>query len=119
MIFEEVAKEIVEKVFGGIGVIIIGRDGIPLAMHLKEGAELDLETLGIEYSNLLAQIDQASQNIGTGKLVEFSLHTDQYLVVVRTITPDYFICLVMSPDGNFGKGRYLLRVNLPKLQAEF
>ncbi len=118
MIFEEVAKEIVERVYGGVASIIMGRDGIPLSLHLKEGVSLDLEPLGIEYANLLAQTIQASRNIGTGEVGEVAILTDQFYVVLRVISPDYFICLILSPDGNLGKAKYLIRVNLPKLRAE-
>lgn len=118
MIFEEVAKEIVERVYGGLASIIMGRDGIPLSMYLKEGVSLDLEPLGIEYSNLLSQILQASINIGTGEVNEIVLLTNQFSVILRVISPDYFICLILSPDGNLGKAKYLIRVNLPKLRAE-
>lgn len=118
MIFEEVAKEIVEKVYGGLASIIMGRDGIPLSSYIKEGVSLDLEPLGIEYSNLLSQILQASRNIGTGEVGEVAILTEQFFIVLRVISPDYFICLILSPDGNLGKAKYLIRVNLPKLRAE-
>jgi len=118
MIFEEIAQKIVEEVFGAVGLAIMGRDGIPLTIYLKEGAELDMETLGVEYANLLAQLSQALEKFGSGNLEEISLLTDRFLVVIRNITPDYFICLILSPDGNFGKARYLLRVNLPRLREE-
>jgi len=118
MIFEEVAKEIVERVYGGLASVIMGRDGIPLSQYLKEGVSLDLEPLGIEYSNLLAEIIKDSGTIGTGDVGEVTILTNQLFIVLRVISPDYFICLILSPDGNLGKAKYLIRVNLPKLRAE-
>ena len=118
MIFEEVAKEIVERVYGGLASIIMGRDGIPLSMYIKEGVSIDLEPLGIEYSNLLSEIIKASSNTGTGDVGETTILTDKFFIVLRVISPDYFICLLLSPDGNLGKARYLIRINLPKLRAE-
>jgi len=118
MIFEDVAKELVERVYGGIASIIMGRDGIPLSMHLKEGAQLELEPLGIEYSNVLSEVARASKTIGSGEVQELVVLTEQYIIIMRGITPDYFITLILSPDGNLGKARYLIRVNLPKLKAE-
>ncbi len=118
MIFEEVAKDIVERVYGGIASIIMGRDGIPLSLHLKEGVTMDLEPLGIEYSNLLAEILKASLSIGTGEVGEVTVLTSQFFIILRVISPEYFICLLLAPDGNLGKAKYLIRVNLPKLRAE-
>ena len=118
MIFEDVAKELVERVYGGIASLIMGRDGIPLSMYLKEGAELELESLGIEYSNVLSEVARASQTIGSGAVQELVVLTEKYIIIMRNITPEYFICLILAPDGNLGKARYLIRVNLPKLKAE-
>jgi hypothetical protein len=35
--------------------------------------------------------------------------------VIRLLNESYFIALALSPTGNLGKGRYLLRVNAHKL----
>jgi len=118
MIFEDVARELVDRVYGALASVIMGRDGIPLSMHKKEGIELDLESLGIEYSNVLAEVNKASSTAGSGAVGEFSILTEKYLVLLRIINPDYFFCLILAPDGNFGKARYLMRVNLPRLRSE-
>jgi predicted regulator of Ras-like GTPase activity (Roadblock/LC7/MglB family) len=96
----------------------MGRDGIPLSMYKKEGVDLELESLGIEYSNVLAEINRASGAIGSGDVNEFSILSDKYLVLLRTINPEYFMCLLLAPDGNFGKARYLMRISVPKLRSE-
>lgn len=118
MIFEEIAKDTVERVYGAIASIIMGRDGIALSQYLKEGVDIDLETIGIEYANLLSEISKVTESIGSGVTQEVNILTDNYLILLRSISPEYFIALVLSPDGNFGKGRYLLRVSVPKIKAE-
>jgi predicted regulator of Ras-like GTPase activity (Roadblock/LC7/MglB family) len=118
MIFEEVVVKVVEEVHGSMASVIMGRDGIALSQHLAEGVTIDLETLGVEYSNLLAEVTRASQAIGSGDVHEVCLLTDQYMIVIRAINPEYFIALIMSPRGNLGKGRFLLRTSAPKIAAE-
>jgi hypothetical protein len=39
-------------------------------------------------------------------------------VVIRLLSHDYFLALALAPEGNYGKGRYLMRVVAPKLQQE-
>jgi hypothetical protein len=39
-------------------------------------------------------------------------------MLIRVVSSEYFVALAIRPDGNFGKGRYLLRLVAPKLQAE-
>jgi predicted regulator of Ras-like GTPase activity (Roadblock/LC7/MglB family) len=118
MIFEEVVEKVVQQVHGAMAALIMGKDGISLSQHLREGVELDMETLGVEYANLLAEISRASQTIGSGEIQEICLLTDQYMIVIRSINPEYFIALILSPQGNLGKGRFMLRINVPKVQAE-
>lgn len=118
MIFEEVVEKSVEQVHGAMAAVIMGKDGISLSQHLKEGVALDMETLGVEYANLLGEISRASQTIGSGEVKEVCLVTDQYLIIIRSINPEYFIALILTPEGNLGKGRFLLRINAPKVAAE-
>ena len=118
MIFEEVAKELVDRVYGAMASVIMGRDGIPLSMYKKEGVEMELETLGIEYANVLSEVNRATASIGSGSLNEMSIATEKFLILLRTINPDYFMCLILAPDGNFGKARFLMRISIPKIKAE-
>ena len=39
--------------------------------------------------------------------------------IIRLLGDTYFLALTMTPGGNFGKGRYLMRTAAPKLMAEF
>jgi hypothetical protein len=38
--------------------------------------------------------------------------------VVRIVSPEYFMVVALTQEGNVGKARYLLRVTAPKLKAE-
>ena len=40
------------------------------------------------------------------------------VTLIRVLNDNYFVALTMDPDGNFGKGRFLLRVTAPKLLEE-
>lgn len=118
MIFEDVAKELVDRVYGAMASVIMGRDGIPLSMFKKEGVEMELESLGIEYANVLSEVNRAAGSIGSGALNELTIATEKFLIMLRTINPDYFMLLILAPDGNFGKARFLMRISLPKLRSE-
>lgn len=118
MIFDDVVRKAVDETSGAIAALIMAHDGINLSHYLKPGAKIDLETLGIEYANLLADTNRASQAMQVGPLSELQLTTNQYATILRVINPEYFIALIMDPGGNIGKGRFLLRVALPALLKE-
>ena len=45
-----------------------------------------------------------------GKASEVSIRTEKLVAVARPLTPDYFVVLALSPEGNVGRARYELRV---------
>jgi predicted regulator of Ras-like GTPase activity (Roadblock/LC7/MglB family) len=119
MIFDEVVKKAVEETSGGLAAVIMARDGIALSSYIKPGSAIDLETLGIEYANLLAATSRASEAMDAGPLSELQLTTDKYLTLLRSLNPEYFIALILEPAGNLGKGRFILRVSAPAIVKEF
>ena len=118
MIFNEVVEKAVEETSGGLAAVIMARDGISLSQYVKPETGMDLETLGIEYTNLLSEIIRASGAMEAGGVKEVTLSTDRYLTLFRVINPEYFIALILSPQGNLGKGRFLLRVSVPAILKE-
>jgi hypothetical protein len=47
-----------------------------------------------------------------------SINTEKLVTLIRLVSPDYFLALTLKPDGNHGKGRYVLRITAPKVRAE-
>lgn len=119
MDFNELVETVVESVPGGIASVIMAVDGISLADYIKPGASVDIQTLGIEYTAIISEIKKAADVLKAGEMEELIVRTGQLVFLVRLITDEYFIALALKPDGNCGKGRYLLRINAPLLAEEF
>ena len=47
-----------------------------------------------------------------------SVNTEKVITIMRMVNPDYYVVLALLPDGNYGKGRYALRIAAPKLAKE-
>jgi predicted regulator of Ras-like GTPase activity (Roadblock/LC7/MglB family) len=118
MSFSEVLKETVEKVDGAVSAIIIGTDGIPVQEYLEEKL-VDLAGLSAESSAMIKDISLAADNLGLGEAREFSIISDKCGIIMRKINPDYYLALIIKPDGNYGKGRFVLKTAVPKLVDEF
>jgi predicted regulator of Ras-like GTPase activity (Roadblock/LC7/MglB family) len=54
-----------------------------------------------------------------GSTKEVTVIAEKAMIMLRRLNADYFIVLVIKPEGNFGKGRFLLRMSVPKLLKEF
>jgi len=102
---------------------VMGFDGIAVDTHQPDAraevaAELDLSTALVEYGNLLGQLKIAAQTLKTGAVTEIAVNTDKIMTIMRMVNPDYYVVLALTPDGNYGKGRYALRIAAPKLAKE-
>jgi hypothetical protein len=51
-------------------------------------------------------------------VAELSIATEKLTAVARLVSPEYFMVVALTPGGNVGKARYLLRVTAPKLLSE-
>ena len=114
--FRAILKTIVEESCGGLGGVIMGYDGIAIDEYLQEGGGIDVQILAIEYASILKEIKRTIGVLQTGELEEVSIISERCSVIVRGISDDFFVALVMAADGNFGKGRYLLKREAPGLR---
>lgn len=114
--FKDILENMVVSTPGGVGAVLMGYDGIAIEQHIAEGDNVDLQLVAIEYSNVVKEIRNTAEILGTGELQEVSIKTGRYFVIIHAVTPEYFIALTLTRDGNFGKGRYLLMRDSAKLR---
>lgn len=118
MDFLEVLRETVDRVDGAVSAMIIASDGIAVQEYVSERL-IDLTGLGAEASAMIRDIGSAAENLGLGEAREFSIISDTCGIIMRKINSDYYMALVIKPDGNYGKGRYILKAAVPKIESEF
>lgn len=106
--FKPILEAIVTATTGGVGAVLMGYDGIAIDQFVKQDVDLDLNLVAIEYSNVTKEICKATDVLETGTLQEVSIKTDQYYVIIRALTDDYFVALTVTRAGNHGQGRYRL-----------
>ena len=118
MNFIEILEEIVGKVDGAVSAMIIAADGIPVQEYVAERL-IDLTGLGAEASAMIRDVALAAENLGLGEAREFSIISDLCGIIMRKINDEYYIALIIRPDGNYGKGRFVLKTVVPKIESEF
>jgi predicted regulator of Ras-like GTPase activity (Roadblock/LC7/MglB family) len=120
-VFQDALKEIVEKTEGGVAGLIMDSEGIAVETYAREapgGPAFDITTIGIEFGVVLGSIKRAAESLDAGKAHEVAIGTEKIVTLIRTLGESYFLALAIRPDGNLGKGRYLMRTAAPKLIAE-
>jgi predicted regulator of Ras-like GTPase activity (Roadblock/LC7/MglB family) len=118
MNFSDVLRETVEKVDGAVSAMILASDGIPVEEYAAEKL-IDLTGLGAEASAMIRDIGLAAENLGLGEAREFSIVSDTCGIIMRRINSEYYLALVIRPEGNYGKGRFILKTAVPKIEGEF
>jgi len=116
--FLEALREIVDKTEGGVAGVIMDSEGIAVESYARDGATFDINVIGIEFGVVLGSIRRVAESLEAGRASEVALGTDKLLTLIRTLGESYFLALAMKPDGNVGKGRFLMRTAAPKLMTE-
>lgn len=116
--FKEALRDLVEGTEGGLAGLLMDSSGIAVETYAKSDSPFDINTIGIEFSVVIGSIKRASEMLEAGQANEIAVGTDKMITLIRTLGETYFLALAMTPEGNFGKGRYLMRTAAPKLLAE-
>jgi len=103
---------------GAVSALILGVDGMPVEEYTEEKL-ISLDDLSAEASQLMKNIDTAAEGLGLGEAREFSIVSDLCGIIMRKINAEYYVAIVIKPDGNYGKGRFVLRSLVPKIAEEF
>ena len=116
--FQNALREIVDKTEGGVASLIMDSEGIAVESYAREDAPFDINTIGIEFGVVLGSIKRAAESLEAGRAQEVAIGTDKMITLIRPLNDNYFLAVALRPDGNLGKGRYLMRTAVPALLAE-
>ena len=120
MVFGELLKQIVNKVEGTLGALIMGLDGIAIEQQINDPEnENRLSMIAAAYATLLRNSMRASADSGVGPLQEMSLISGNMTLVIKLINPEYFLMIALGPAGNIGRARFELRKAQLLLEEEF
>jgi len=105
-VFKEVLEGIRDRVDGTIAASLIGLDGI--AVETIGDGSIPLELLGAEFGGFIKTIRLSNTELNTGEVLQFALVTEKYVTFLSAVTPEYYVLLVLRPDGNYGRARFEL-----------
>jgi len=105
-VFRDVLAALQQHVDGAMAASLIGLDGI--AVETINDHNVPLDVLGAEFGSFIKSIRHANTELNTGEVLQFSLITEKYITFLSEVTPDYYILLVLQPDGNYGRARHEL-----------
>jgi predicted regulator of Ras-like GTPase activity (Roadblock/LC7/MglB family) len=104
-VFKRTLQDICDRVEGAVAVSLIGLDGIAIESINSDGVPLDV--LGAEFGGFIKSI-RPNAELNTGEVLQFALVAEKYITFLSAVTEEYFLLLVMRPDGNYGRARFEL-----------
>jgi predicted regulator of Ras-like GTPase activity (Roadblock/LC7/MglB family) len=126
MNFTSALRSIVDGCGGGIGAALMGGDGIPIEQVEASalpgefagaaGVGDEIAALGVEFGRILDEARKASDSLGGGAVEEACLRMARFWVLLRSVDSETFLVVVLVPDGNLGKARFLMRRHLAELR---
>ena len=118
MPFRETLKGIVDAVEGGLGAVFMGYDGIAIAEYFVAESGFDLHLMAVGYTSVMKEVKRTVEVLKAGELEELSIATERATIIVRAVTDELFVFLVLARDGNAGRGRFLVRRAVSGLRQE-
>lgn len=118
--FKDTLRQIVDQTDGAIAGLLMGFDGIAVESYTRDGNDgaKDINEIGMEFSVILGSIKRAAETLEAGNAREVAIQSEHLTTLIRVINEDYFVAMTMRPDGNPGKGRFVLRTAAPRLVQE-
>ncbi|HEU4887492.1 MAG TPA: hypothetical protein VFV49_06380 [Thermoanaerobaculia bacterium] len=104
--FRDVLSGLLQRIDGSIAASLIGLDGI--AVEAVNASSVPLDVLGAEFGGFVKSIRHADTELDTGEVLQFALVTERYITFLSEVTNEYYILLVLQPDGNYGRARFEL-----------
>jgi predicted regulator of Ras-like GTPase activity (Roadblock/LC7/MglB family) len=117
--FEETLKSIVANAEGAVGALIMGIDGIAVARATASGASVDLDGVAAEYTTLLRKATRNTEGAALGQLRELVVAAEEFAYLIKPITSEYFLVLVLAAPEGLGRARFELRKAQLALEEEF
>ena len=104
--FKDVLRSVGDRVDGTLAVSLIGLDGI--AVETVTYDAVPLEAMGAEFGGFIKSVRVTNTELDTGEVLQFSLVTEKYIAFLSAVTSEYYVLLVLRPDGNYGRARFEL-----------
>lgn len=123
MSFSTILRRLVEDCGGGVGAILMSSDGIPIEEYVTDRVpdgplREEFGTAGVEFGRILEEMRKAADALGGGALEETVISLSRMTLIFRPVDEDIFLALVVLPEGNLGKARYLARRHLLEIRQE-
>jgi len=116
-IFRETLLSFAERVEGIHAVSLVGRDGIAIDSVVPADDSV-LESVSAEMTGILSNLSAVDLAIEPGMVRQFTVQSEKATVVLAAVTSEYYLLILLSPEGNSGRARFEARKAASVLEKE-
>jgi len=119
MTFREILSTLVDQTPGALAAAVVAADGVAIDEYARDGAEVDLSAIAIEFGRIFHQSQKVSDALygsRAGDLHELVLVTAGHQLFFRQLDDEMFLVMALSPTGLVGKARWLARSLLDQIR---
>jgi predicted regulator of Ras-like GTPase activity (Roadblock/LC7/MglB family) len=116
-VFADTLRRIAERVEGVQAVSLVGVDGIPVDSW-GTGKDSALEAMAAEMGAFVKAARSRQAGTSDGPIQQLCLMTGETTAILSRVTEEYYLLLLLSPEGNLGRGRFELRKAALALEKE-
>jgi predicted regulator of Ras-like GTPase activity (Roadblock/LC7/MglB family) len=116
--FAVTLKDIANKLDDLECIMLVGTDGLPIEKVIRKET-LNVELLVAEFTTILRNTAQTATEVEAGALDELILLTERVVVLLKAITTEYFLMIILSEGANIGRARFELKKAKYILEKEF
>ena len=101
-------SQISNRIGGTLALSLVAKDGMRVE-SVSSDPDLDLEVLAAELISQVRSITENHRDLDVGEVQQLSVTTDRLTLMVSSVAADYYLLLVLGPEGNYGRARFELR----------
>lgn len=116
--FLETLRDITGRLGDVECVLLMGTDGLPIEKVIRN-KDLNIELLLAEFTSIIRTTVQTATEVEAGALDELMLLTDTLVLLLKAITPEYYILMILPQGTNIGRARFELKKARYDLEKEF
>ena len=113
---DEILRKIVESTPGAKGAILMGFDGIAVEQYVTD--DTDIESMAMEFSFRFLELRDAANSLEMGAISDITLKAEFGTVLVRVLSQEFFVTVLLENAAHMGKGRWMLRSKAGALNSE-
>ena len=116
-VFRETLMQFAERVEGLHGISLVGRDGIAIDTVVPAEDSV-LESVSAELTGILSHLSATDLGLEPGSVRQFTIQSEKATIVLSAVTSEYYLLILLSPEGNAGHARFEARKAAFALEKE-